>query len=122
LSRKELWRDGRNPTEKLFRVSIVFLGEVLPLPTKALSCGALVAFDVCEIREPWNSGSYRNEEPQAAQRNSPSIISALCDLFTERSKDPSHEGHTRYESNFSFKLRHYNKIFSHKKAQREQKN
>ena len=53
---EELRRHGRDPAEKLFRVSLVFLCEVLPLPAEARGRGALVALDVFEICETRNTG------------------------------------------------------------------
>jgi hypothetical protein len=70
LVAKELRRHRRNPTEELFRVSFVFLGEVLPLPTETRGCRTLVALNLLEICETWNTGSYRkgNRASRTAQR------------------------------------------------------
>src|SRR5687768_2180392 len=49
-----------------------------------------------------------NDEAHDVQRNSPSMISFSSTFVTERSRDPSQDGHTRYGSNFSFKRINYN--------------
>src|ERR1044072_6779575 len=46
---KKLRRHGRDPREKLFRVSLILLGEVLPLPAKPRGGGALIALHLIEI-------------------------------------------------------------------------
>src|SRR5262245_61988836 len=59
LVTKKLGRNRRDPTEELFGVTLVFLGEVLPLPAKTFGRLAFVALDMFEIREARNAGGNR---------------------------------------------------------------
>src|SRR5215216_110220 len=59
LVAKKLRRDGRDPAEKLFRISLVFLCEVLPLPAEARSRSTLITLNLIEICETWYAGSNR---------------------------------------------------------------
>ena len=55
LATKKLRRDGRDPAEKLLRVTRVFLREVLPLPTEVVGGRLLVALHRGEIGETRNA-------------------------------------------------------------------
>src|SRR5256885_13930843 len=47
----------RDPTEKLLRVSFVFLREVLPLPAETGGSCTFITLDLFEVCEAWNAGS-----------------------------------------------------------------
>ena len=69
LVAEKFGRNGRDPAEKLFGVTLVFLCEVLPLPTETRSRSALVALDVIEICETRNAvrDRKRSRAGRAAQ-------------------------------------------------------
>src|ERR1043166_1763438 len=48
---KKLRRHGRYPAQKQFRVTLIFLREMLPLPTNPFGSRAFVGLDAFEIRE-----------------------------------------------------------------------
>src|SRR5215470_14429599 len=76
LVAKKLRRHRRDPAEKLFGVTLVFLREVLPLPAKTFGGSAFFALDAFEIREARYAASDRKRSRacRAAQL-------ALHDLF-----------------------------------------
>src|ERR1700741_1664951 len=82
LVAKKLRLHGRKPAEKLLRVMLVGLREMLPLPPEALGSRAFVTLDFREIREPRYTASDRKRPraPRTAQL-------ALHDLFRFRLRD-----------------------------------
>src|SRR5689334_3662871 len=70
LVAKKFRRDRRDPTEKLFGVTRIFLREVLPLPTEPRGRRAFVALDHREIGEPRHTRGDRKRRSALAATQS----------------------------------------------------